>query len=145
MDDNTHTSGSVSSNSDSGSGSTTWAACLGRRRRRRSPSADDRSDHATVPRSTSKHGRRRPERPRVRVLTASTSRHGSVVVHPASLFSSLTRRRCSPVDRCPLTTTCRFSVDFVHRSTAHSTRGRDSAWTSTRARLQNVCSLRRQL
>jgi len=125
----------------------TWTACLGRRRRGGGPVADDRSDLESVPRSTSKHGWTRPERPRQYLERVGNARHNTAAsqFHPTSLVRSATRRRCSPVDRWQLTTSCRFSVDFVHRSTAHSTRGRDSAWTSTRARLSYVCSLRRQL
>jgi len=68
--DSSSDSGCRSSGSTS-SASTTWTTCLGRRRRGRSPAADDRSDLASVPRSTSKHGWRRPERPHVHTSSAT--------------------------------------------------------------------------
>jgi len=110
MDDSTRESGSFTNLSDSGSCSTTWAACNGRRRR-----------------STA--------RPRVGTLTGSTA---FVTARPRRSLLG-TRRRFSVRSRgvvvVPQLTgvagdNVSVQLDLVHRSTAHSTCARGSARTS---------------
>ena len=131
MDDSTRDSGGFSNLSDSGSRSTT---CGG------------------VPRSaSSKHGRRRPERPRLGASVDVEARQKIALFTVQPRRSS--RRRSSVPSRGVFVPeligvagdNVSVQLDLVHRSTAHSTRARGSVRTSFSSSLPNVFTVRSQL
>jgi len=125
------------------------------RQRQLSNSSDSDSSSTTcgsVPRSaSSKHGRRRPERPRLGASVDVEVRQKTALFTVRPRRSS--RRRSSVPSRDVVVPQLigvagddvSVQLNVVHRSTAHSTRARGSVPTSFSSSLPNVFTVRSQL